>query len=83
MRLYIVRLSNTEVLVEVTSYTPMLPARIYGPVENCYPEEPEEIEFEISDEEKDVEFLQEMLERCEWFSNEIEKQLLEQIHESD
>lgn len=33
--------------VEVTDYTPGDPGRTYGAWEDCYPPEPEEIEFEV------------------------------------
>ena len=34
--------------VEVTDYTPGDPGRTYGAWEDCYPPEPEEIEFEVT-----------------------------------
>jgi hypothetical protein len=33
--------------ITVTSYHPAVPARLFGPPEQCYPEEPAEIEFEV------------------------------------
>ena len=33
--------------ITVTSYHPTVPARLFGPPEDCYPEEPAEIEFEV------------------------------------
>jgi hypothetical protein len=33
----------------VTHYAPALPGRYSGPPENCYPDDPEEIDFEVRD----------------------------------
>lgn len=36
-------------LCEITSHSPYVPAKTWGPPENCYPEEGGEIEFELLD----------------------------------
>lgn len=36
-------------LCEITSSSPYVPAKTWGPPENCYPEEGGEIEFELLD----------------------------------
>jgi hypothetical protein len=33
----------------VTHYSPVIPAQLYGPPENCYPEEGGELDFELLD----------------------------------
>ena len=33
----------------VLQYTPEVPAKTYGPPEDCYPSEPEEFDFELLD----------------------------------
>lgn len=36
-------------LIDVTHYAPATPGRLWGPPENCYPDEPEEIDFTVCD----------------------------------
>jgi hypothetical protein len=43
------RIAGIPCLVEVTYYAPALPGRYSGPPESCYPDEPEEICFEVRD----------------------------------
>lgn len=40
---------NVSIPVEITvdSYTPGVPGRFSGPPENCYPDEPPEVEFTV------------------------------------
>lgn len=42
-----IEMDEYELEVEVTDYTPGDPSRTYGAWEDCYPPEPEEIEFEV------------------------------------
>ena len=39
----------TDIEVEVTHYQPLVPAKLYGAPEDCYPEEGGDIEFFILD----------------------------------
>jgi hypothetical protein len=43
------RISGIPCLIEVTHYAAAVPGRLWGAPENCYPDEPEEIEFEVCD----------------------------------
>jgi hypothetical protein len=44
-----VRIAGIPCLIEVTHYAARVPGRYSGPPEHCYPDEPEEICFEVHD----------------------------------
>jgi len=79
MSQHTINIGDRSIEIEVTSYTPYTPAKLFGPPEDCYPEEGPEIEFNISENEKDVEFLQDLLDECAYFYGVVESKLYELI----
>ena len=61
--------------INITSFTAGRPAKLNALPENCYPEEPSEVEWEVSDNEHDWEFLENMLEHNSVFYDEIQEQV--------
>jgi hypothetical protein len=43
------RIAGIPCLIEVTHYRPFMPGRTWSTPENCYPDELEEIDFEVRD----------------------------------
>jgi len=70
---------DRELEIEVTSYTPYTPAKLNALPEDCFPAEGPEIEFEISDDNEDVEFLAWLLEDNPKFYSKVEELLYMQI----
>lgn len=85
---YTVSIEQYELTVKITDYSPGRPGRFSGPWEDCYPDEPEEVEFEVVsglvyDEEGNAEDLGRngCASVAEMFAEEIEARLLDRIRE--
>lgn len=85
---YTVSIKQFELNVEVIDYSPGRPGRYSGPWEDCYPDEPEEVEFEVVsglvyDEEGNAEDLGRngCASVAEMFAEDIEARILDRIRE--
>ncbi|WP_440466915.1 hypothetical protein ACKI1H_27195 [Pseudomonas sp. YH-1] len=85
---YTVSIEQYELTVKVTDYSPGRPGRFSGPWEDCYPDEPEELEFEVVsglvyDEEGNAEDLGRngCASVSEMYAEEIEARLLDQLEQ--
>ncbi len=72
-----VRFCDMTIYVVVTYFCSGAPAKVTGPPEDCYPAEPYEIEFEISEQDPHYEFLQAILDNSEYFHKVLDTRLLE------
>jgi len=85
---YTVSIEQYELQVEVTDYSPGRAGKYSGPWEDCYPDEPEELEFEVVsglvyDEGGNAKDLGRngCASVAELYAEEIEARLLDRIHE--
>ena len=70
-------IEDTEIPITITTYHPGRPAYTSGLPENCYPEEPGELEWEYGEDVS--EFMVEAIERIQEWQDLIEQQALEYL----
>ena len=79
-----VLIADREIEVNVTHFYPGRPAKVFGPPEGCYPDEPWEIEWEFDDSNMDdAEFVFEAIENNRDWQESIEEQLYDQLTSRD
>ena len=77
-----VLIADREIEVNVTHFCPGRPAQLFGPPEECYPDEPWEIEWELESCD-DEEFVYEAIENNKDWQDSIEEQLYDQLTSRD
>ena len=77
-----VLICDRELDINVTTFNPGRPAQLFGPPEECYPDEPWEIEWELEHCD-DSEFVYEAIENNRDWQESIEEQLYEQLTSRD
>lgn len=82
--IFTINIDNFEFTVQITDYSKGYPAKTWGAWEDCYPEEPEEIEFTVlsvldTDEDGNEKVVDNIV--AEDYLELIEEKLLIEIHE--
>lgn len=82
--IFTINIDSYEFTVEITDYSKGYPSKTWGAWEDCYPEEPEEIEFtvlSVLDTDEDGNEIVVDTSIAEGYASLIEEKLLIEIHE--